>query len=422
MKKEIIVMMLGARMHYAIPLILRSNERLGCFFTDYYRKKTPVTWSEWCIEKIISMSKGKIEIVNRMSLRRSDQLPDEKIISYPLYSILYVVGLKLLKTHYYSRVAFCLFGSLFARLVAKKIASKAVILYGYDCASLEAFQVNKRNGGINIYEQTILPYQLEHSLMRNEFTKYRKYTKEKIGRYHEGSSARLWNEWGLADIIIVGSEFVKEGMIRLGVSASKIKVVPYGVKSTKVEGFAERVYQSKKSHVLNILFVGEVGLRKGAISLIEALRSIESKYNFKVDFVGRVAICDKYIKSLSSRFEFHGKVNRETVKIFYSNADIFVLPSVVEGSATVTYEALSVGLPVMATLNSGSVVQDGVDGIVIKESSVQEIRNAIVKVLENRKLLDQFRENIRLSRYKVSFERYERDIANIIDEIQYVSP
>jgi glycosyltransferase involved in cell wall biosynthesis len=49
----------------------------------------------------------------------------------------------------------------------------------------------------------------------------------------------------------------------------------------------------------------------------------------------------------------------------YNNADIFVFPSLHEGSALVTYEAMSCGLPVITTRNSGSIVRDGLDGFIV---------------------------------------------------------
>src|SRR5262249_11308352 len=62
----------------------------------------------------------------------------------------------------------------------------------------------------------------------------------------------------------------------------------------------------------------------------------------------------------------------------YAWADVFLLPSVCEGSATVTYEALAAGLPVVCTPNTGSVVRDGVDGFIVPVGDV----DAIVERLE----------------------------------------
>ena len=51
-------------------------------------------------------------------------------------------------------------------------------------------------------------------------------------------------------------------------------------------------------------------------------------------------------------------------------ADVFVFPSLFEGSAVVTYEALACGLPCVVTPDAGSVVRDGVEGFVVAPRDV----------------------------------------------------
>ncbi len=58
-------------------------------------------------------------------------------------------------------------------------------------------------------------------------------------------------------------------------------------------------------------------------------------------------------------------VPHSEVEAHYAWADVFLLPSLYEGSATVIYEALRAGLPVVVTPNAGSVARDGQDGFVV---------------------------------------------------------
>ena len=46
---------------------------------------------------------------------------------------------------------------------------------------------------------------------------------------------------------------------------------------------------------------------------------------------------------------------------------MFVLPSLAEGSAEVTYEAIAAGVPVVTTRAAGSVVRDGIEGRIVPE-------------------------------------------------------
>ena len=58
----------------------------------------------------------------------------------------------------------------------------------------------------------------------------------------------------------------------------------------------------------------------------------------------------------------------------YRNADVLVLPSLVEGSALVVLEAMASGLPVIVTPNVGAdAVRDGVEGFVVPIRSPEAV-------------------------------------------------
>ena len=58
-------------------------------------------------------------------------------------------------------------------------------------------------------------------------------------------------------------------------------------------------------------------------------------------------------------------------------ADVFVFPSLFEGSAVVTYEALACGLPSVVTPDAGSVVRDGIEGFVVPPRDVDDLAAAM---------------------------------------------
>ena len=64
----------------------------------------------------------------------------------------------------------------------------------------------------------------------------------------------------------------------------------------------------------------------------------------------------------------------------YHRADVFVLPSLHEGSALVTYEALASGVPVIATPNAGSVVRDGVEGFLVPVGEIDPLAERLFDV------------------------------------------
>jgi glycosyltransferase involved in cell wall biosynthesis len=71
----------------------------------------------------------------------------------------------------------------------------------------------------------------------------------------------------------------------------------------------------------------------------------------------------------------------------YRWADVLVLPSICEGSATVIYEGLACGLPVITTPNAGSVVRDGREGFIVPIRDADAIANALEQLLRDKNLL-----------------------------------
>ncbi len=83
---------------------------------------------------------------------------------------------------------------------------------------------------------------------------------------------------------------------------------------------------------------------------------------------------------------FLGRVPRDRVRSEFQQADIFVLPSLAEGSAEATYEALAAGLPVITTKAAGSVVRNGIEGRIVLERDPDALAQAIEEITEDRAL------------------------------------
>jgi glycosyltransferase involved in cell wall biosynthesis len=160
-------------------------------------------------------------------------------------------------------------------------------------------------------------------------------------------------EWALADRIIAGSQFVLDGIKRAGGPIRKVIVVPYGVDADR---FApDRRPRGNGRRPLRVLFAGAVNLWKGVPYLLEALRQLGPD-EVEARFAGSVALAPDKLAPYREVATFLGPVPRLQMPALYGWADVLVLPSLSEGSATVVYEALAAGVYVIATPNAGSVL------------------------------------------------------------------
>src|SRR5436309_15926178 len=90
----------------------------------------------------------------------------------------------------------------------------------------------------------------------------------------------------------------------------------------------------------------------------------------------------------------------------YRWADVLLLPSVCEGSAMVSYEALSAGLPVLTTPNAGSLVRHGLDGFVLAHDEVDGFVSALTHLASHPDAWVEMSRNAQLRALEGSAERY----------------
>jgi len=213
------------------------------------------------------------------------------------------------------------------------------------------------------------------------------------------------------DYFIVPSEFVKESLVKFGISKNKIFVVPFGVDINKFKPI-----EKKHNETFKVAFSGNVNKRKGIPFLIRAWKELNLK-NAELHIYGRIyPEVKNYLKDAKKYNIFlHGFTkNIEKVLPYH---DIYVFPSLLEGSAKSIYEALACGLPVITTKNSGSIVEDGKEGFIIPTCNVEAIKEKILYFYKNRKKIKEFSINARKKAEKYTWEDYGRNIVNIYEKV-----
>src|SRR5262249_8217957 len=121
-----------------------------------------------------------------------------------------------------------------------------------------------------------------------------------------------------------------------------------------------------------ILFVGTLSQRKGIRYLLEAARRLRLP-DAELVLAGRMVGSETAFAPYRDVFRHVTHVPYHEVHALYQDADVFVYPSLHEGSAFAVFEALASGLPVICTPNTGSVVRDGVEGFLVPVRDVDAI-------------------------------------------------
>ena len=255
----------------------------------------------------------------------------------------------------------------FGELVSGADWGAADSVFTFNGAGLEILQRAKQRGLFAVSEQTIAPSAIEQALLREEQALHPGWERPLKNDFAEEFSRREQQEWRLADLILCGSEFVRHGIRQCGGPVEKCAVIPYGVDGP--EAGQESKLQNPKSQrqgkrgPLRVLTVGTVGLRKGAPYVLAAAKALQGCAEFR--WVGAINLLPEFAASMARHVQLVGAVPRSEVSAHYRWADVFLLASICEGSATASYEALAHGLPVVCTPNTGSIVREGTDGFIV---------------------------------------------------------
>jgi glycosyltransferase involved in cell wall biosynthesis len=369
---QVVVAQLGARMHYAVPRLLAEAGLLERLFTDSYAGNKPGLRRALGSLPAALQPRG----LKRWLGRSEPLLPAARVTSFE------GLGLAFALRKARAKDAAALFrvweeeAARFNAAVLRHGLGRAGTVWGYSSAALELFQGAKAQGRRCVLEQVILPARLQADLLEAENGRWPGWqdvagTVRGLRRHASREEA----EWALADRILAGSAFVVDGLAASGVPRARCRVVPYGVDPAR---FRRRPGPRVRSagEPLRVLFAGEVGLRKGAPYLLEALRRL-GPGRVEARFAGAVALEPRKLAPYREVASFLGPVPRPAMAGLYGWADVFVLPSIFEGSATVTYEALVSGVPVLCTPGTGSILRDGVDGLVVPAGSAEVLLEAL---------------------------------------------
>jgi glycosyltransferase involved in cell wall biosynthesis len=195
-----------------------------------------------------------------------------------------------------------------------------------------------------------------------------------------GSPTRVRRERALADVVVSPSQFVSRCLIEHGVPERKIAQIPFGA---DVDQFTPSRGPTDVG-TFRLLYVASINVRKGTRYLLQAWRDLNLP-NAELVIAGTPDASGRAIlREHDGAARLLGHVPWFELPDLFRSASAFVLPSIAEGSALVTYMAMASGLPVIVTEDAGSVARDGIDGLIVSSRDVEALKRAIVRLYEHR--------------------------------------
>jgi len=126
--------------------------------------------------------------------------------------------------------------------------------------------------------------------------------------------------------------------------------------------------------------------------------------------------------NLAEIFTFTGIIEHENLPAYLSSMDIGIAlydPERVAGPPYKVYEYMACGLPVITTrtLYSERIIQNGVNGLLIKSSDIEELYSKVIRLIENSDLRGSMGKLARKTVLKYTWEKEAKNLLSVIKKV-----
>lgn len=232
------------------------------------------------------------------------------------------------------------------------------------------------------------------------------------------------NEWqNICDgctRMIAPSNAMADAMVRNGMDAGKITVVPHGIPLPDSKAPMPPVVDGK----VKFFHVGRIGYVKGLHVLLKAFHNLQAP-NAELHLIGEAANKGerRYAASLHKLYDcdkriiWHGKVAPtevfNTIKDFHISVSS---ASYLEVFGLNMAESLAMGKPVLATRNGGAEMQvvDGENGWLVPTNDVEAMKQKMEEIIAHPELWI----NMDTTSHVVSIENHVKELVGIYEEVK----
>jgi len=264
------------------------------------------------------------------------------------------------------QVSYILVGSLWAERVLKKFPAQGVLAFFGVPSGPIAWWIRKLHN---------IPYMV--SMRGGDVPGFRPYD---FGTYHHLVAPLLHLVWRDAGSLVANSSGLRELALKFDSSAC-IELVPNGV---DLEAFVPVVRAWSPPRLLS---VGRLVYQKGLDLAARALADLKDQV-WEWVIVGDGSFRPEIEKlclelGIADRVKFAGWRSRPELMEHYNQANLFVFPSRHEGMPNAVLEAMSSGLPVIASSIAGNeeLVLTDKTGLLFPTESVADLRSALLELI-----------------------------------------
>lgn len=380
MTPRISLAQLGARGHYALPVLLQRRGMLVRLFSDsVFAGPTAVspgrlpTWLAntalaRLLGRVAALPRGKVTAMHDLSWRswwtkrQGRSWPD--IVRADLDV-----------------------GQAFAHRVADHLHNSTTAVYGYPTACLDLFEHARRRGMLTVLDQFCVDFGHLENLRRRELERWPDWETPPtaadtsvLARLQQRTHA----ERQLADLVVCPSGMVVRSLEGTCSPATRVKVVPRGLDTSTYQRAHNR---PDHTGPLRVLYAGGVQVLKGVPYLLEAASRLGR--SVVVRLAGRLNCRAEALHRMAgNNVQVLGQVPRDRMVDHYAWADVFCFPTLCDSFGFAPLEAMASGLPVVCTTAAGMAdhIEHDVHGLLAPPASAEALAGALEKLVRHPEL------------------------------------
>jgi glycosyltransferase involved in cell wall biosynthesis len=301
----------------------------------------------------------------------------------------------------------------FDRATARRVRHAPPDLYiGFDGSALHTLKACRARGVASMLFQAIGHIDSGAKLLEEERRLRPEFALVRAGIDTPAWRQRNASEVLLADHVVVPSIYVRDTLLAAGRPDRGIHLLPYPIDTKRFHPTAA----PRNGQGLKALFAGLIGMRKGVIYALEAVRRLD-RPDVRLTLVGGLSDGTAWLEPYRPWFVHVAGVPYAEMPTLFCAADAFVFPSLHEGSAMAVNEALASGIPAIVTANSGSIVRDGVEGYLVPIRDIDALAERIARLADNPHLRLEMGRAARARAETHDFNAYRTEFSALIDHI-----
>jgi len=284
-----------------------------------------------------------------------------------------------------------------------KRGEAADAVYVYDACAEGIMEAAKERGIRRIFDLPIGHYRISQRIVEEERELKPEWATTLAGIHDSAEKlAGKDRELELADAVIVASTFTAR---TLEAYPGRLSVPVYRIAYGAPPAGPPRD-PTRRRDPLRVLFVGQMGQRKGLSYLLDAVEQLGS--GATLTLLGRPLAMPPVLKRALERHRWIESAPHPEVLRLMREHDVLVFPSLFDGFGLVMFEAMAQGTVVIATPNSAApdILEDDRDGFIVPIRSADAIAEKLAQLADDRPLLHQMSEAARQTAARATWDEY----------------